>query len=181
MKFACLLANGFEETEAISVVDVLRRAHIEVDLVSLGELEVTGSHKISLRADKKWESMDDYDGVFCPGGQPGTNNLMNDPRVISFIQSMHQHHKWVTAICSAPLVLEKAGILTGKKMTSYPLQDLNHHFQDAFYLTDPVVKDGNIITSRGMGTAMHLGFAIVEACGIDSSALQKSTIFLGHL
>lgn len=181
MKFACLLANGFEETEAISVIDVLRRAKIEVDLVSIQELEVIGSHLIKVIADKKWIDMEGYDGVFCPGGQPGTNNLMNDPKVISFIQKMNTEQKWVTAICAAPLVFEKAGIIKGKKMTSYPLQDLDGHFKDAHYLEDPVVRDGNIITSRGMGTAMHLGFAIVEACGIDSIALQKSTIFLGKI
>jgi 4-methyl-5(b-hydroxyethyl)-thiazole monophosphate biosynthesis len=181
MKFACLLANGFEETEAISVIDVLRRANIEVDLVSISNLEVTGSHHIKLIADKVWENMEDYDGVFCPGGQPGTNNLMNDSRVISLIQSMHKKEKWITAICAAPLVLEKAGILVGKKVTSYPLQDLILHFQESIYCEDAVVRDGRIITSRGMGTAMHLGFAIIEACGMDSSALQKSTIFLGKL
>ena len=179
MKFACLLANGFEETEAISVIDVLRRAKIEVDLVSIADIEVIGSHQIKVIADKLWEDMEGYDGVFCPGGQTGTNHLMSDPRVIDLIQKMNRDQKWVTAICAAPMVLEKAGILKGKKMTSYPLQDLSSHFQDSVYLEDPIVKDGNIITSRGMGTAMHLGFAIVEACDLDSSALQKSTIFLG--
>lgn len=181
MKFACLLANGFEETEAISVIDVLRRAKIDVDLVSIQGVEVIGSHQIKLIADKEWKDMEDYDGVFCPGGQPGTNNLMNDPKVIELIQKMHVSNKWITAICAAPLVLEKAGILVGKKMTSYPLQDLGNHFQASIYFEDAVVRDGNILTSRGMGTAMHLGFAIVEACGLDSSALQKSTIFLGKI
>lgn len=181
MKFACLLADGFEETEAITVIDVLRRAKIDVDLVSIQDIEVTGSHQIKVVADKIWEDMEGYDGVFCPGGQPGTNHLMNDPKVIEFIQKMNHAHHWVTAICAAPMVLEKAGILKGKKMTSYPLQDLNSHFQDSIYLEEAVVRDGNILTSRGMGSAMHLGFAIVEACGFDSSALQNSTIFLGKV
>ncbi len=181
MKVAALLANGFEETEAISVIDILRRANITVDLVSIKDEVVESSHGIKLVADKLFEDMNQYDALFLPGGQPGTNNLKADTRVLSLVQDYVSQNKWVVAICAAPLVLEEAGVLNQKAITSYPMGDPKTIFPDAHYSEELVVKDGKIITSRGVGTALYLGFAFVEALGLDSTQLQKSTLFQGKL
>ncbi len=177
MKFACLLANGFEETEMITVVDLLRRSKIEVDLVSMGDLNVTGSHGIAVLADKLWEDMDHYDGLFLPGGQPGSTHLGNDERVIDLIQKYNKADKWLSAICAAPSVFAKANIIKGKKITSYPMPNVDELFKDAIYLEDFVVQDGKLITSRGVGTAQHLGLYLVEVLGYDAKALSDSILF----
>ena len=177
MKFACLLANGFEETEMITVVDLLRRAKIEIDLVSIGDLDVTGSHGIMVKADKLWEDMDQYDGLFLPGGQPGSTHLGNDERVINLIQKYNKEDKWLSAICAAPSVFAKANIIKGKRITSYPMSNINELFKEAIYLEDFVVQDGKLITSRGVGTALHFGTHLVEALGYDAKALRDSILF----
>ena len=177
MKFACLLANGFEETEMITVVDLLRRAKIEIDLVSIGDLNVTGSHGITVIADKLWTDMDQYDGLFLPGGQPGSTHLGNDERVINLIQEYNQEDKWLSAICAAPSVFAKADIIKGKRITSYPMSNINELFKEAIYSEDFVVQDGKLITSRGVGTAQHFGLHLVEALGYDAKTLSDSILF----
>lgn len=177
MKFACILANGFEETEAITVIDCLRRAGVSVDLVSIHELNVTGSHNISVVADKLIEDMDDYDGLFLPGGQPGSTHLGNNERVLDLVRSYVKQDKWVSAICAAPTVLSKAGVIKGRHLTSYPTSNVNGMFDEAIYHEDLVVVDGKLITSRSMGTALHLGIKLVEVLGLDSEKLSKSILF----
>lgn len=179
----CLLADGFEETEAIATIDVLRRAGCTVDLVSMNESRtVVGSHKITLTADRTWNSnLRDYDLLFLPGGQPGTNNLAADPRVLGMVREFYTTGKWVTAICAAPMVLAKAGILFDKNVTSYPTENQADIFRDAHYLEDLVVKDGKIITSRGVGTVFHFAYALVDALGLKSEPLKKAMLFnLAH-
>jgi len=177
MKFACILANGFEETEAITVVDCLRRAGITVDLVSINEINVKGSHGITVVADKLFVEMDNYDGLFLPGGQPGSTNLGNDERVLELVRNYSTMDKWISAICAAPTVLAKAGILDGKQMTSYPTSNENGVFDNAIYLDDLVVVDGKLITSRAMGTAIHLGLKLVQVLGYDANKLSNSILF----
>ncbi len=177
MKLACLLADGFEETEMITVVDLLRRAKIDVDLVSIGDLKVTGSHGIAVLADKLWEDMDAYDGLFLPGGQPGSTNLGNDERVIDLIQKYNQEGKWLSAICAAPSVFAKAEIIKGRRITSYPMSNIDELFKEAIYAEDFVVQDGKLITSRGVGTAQHFGLHLVEALGYDAKTLSDSILF----
>lgn len=177
MNVIALLAPGFEETEAIGTIDILRRANIHVDLVSIGSLEVTGSHGITVKADKRFESLEEYDALFIPGGQPGVTNLCSDNRVIQLIRTYHAQNKLIGAICAGPLALEKADILGGKNITSYPMKDRELHFKDAIYHEKNVVKDGNLLTSRGVGTVLEFGFAFVEALGLDSTGIQKSTLY----
>jgi protein deglycase len=177
MKFACLLANGFEETEAITVIDCLRRAGVEVDIVSIHEMNVKGSHGISVVADKLFSDMDHYDGLFLPGGQPGSTHLGNDERVLSLVRDYANKDKWISAICAAPTVLAKAGILVGKHVTSYPSANTNGIFDDSIYLEDLVVVDGKLVTSRAMGTAIHLGLKLVQVLGYDSHKLSQSILF----
>lgn len=176
-KIACLLADGFEETEAVATIDVLRRAGFEVDLVALHDKKVTSSHQIKLFADKHFEDMDGYDALFLPGGQPGTNNLAAEPKVLDLLRAYHREGKLIAAICAAPTVLAKAGILDGKQVTSYPSSNDGRIFAQAAYREDVVVRDGNILTSRGVGTVLPFAYAFVEALGYDSTRLQETMLY----
>ena len=177
MKFACLLANGFEETEAVTVIDCLRRAGVVVDLVSIHDIHVTGSHNITIVADKLFENMSDYDGLFLPGGQPGSTHLGNDERVLDIVREYVKQDKWVSAICAAPTVLAKANVIKGKHLTSYPTSNVNGAFDEAIYQDDLVVVDGKMVTSRAMGTALHLGIKLVQLLDLDSNKLSNSILF----
>lgn len=177
MKIAALLANGFEETEAIATIDILRRAGFQVDMLSIHDKIVTGSHQIPVVADALLKDAQFYDALFLPGGQPGTTNLANDQRVIKLVQTFAAADKPIGAICAAPLVLEKAGILANRRMTSYPMKDAAHQFADAQYLEETVVLDGKLLTSRGVGTVLPFAFAFVELLGKSSADLQKSVVY----
>lgn len=156
------LARGFEEVEAVTVIDLLRRADIEVVVAGLTETDVMGAHGLIIQADQRFKNINwrVFDGIILPGGMPGAENLRQDKNIISLIQEFDARDKLVAAICAAPIVLKGAGILEGKKLTSYP------SFADEFtryeYLEDPVVIDDNIITSRGPATAMNFALSIIE-------------------
>ena len=160
---AICMADGCEEIEALTVVDVLRRAGIKIDMLSISDsLNVKGSHGIEFKADYLMTERNslDYDGIVLPGGMPGTTNLEANTLVQNALKKQFNEGKLVAAICAAPSILGKNGIANGKKVTSYP------GFEDAFprstYVTDSVVTDGNVITSRGMGTAIDFALAIIE-------------------
>ena len=157
------LATGFEEIEAVTIGDILRRGNVPVQYVSLtGNLRVTGSHGITLQADIGWEGSDFENGelIALPGGMPGTRHLAQHQGLLEKIREFHGQGKWVTALCAAPLVLAEAGILKGKKATIYP--GMEDELGDALFQEDRVVLDGNIITSRGPGTAMEFALALLE-------------------
>ena len=119
---AVLLAPGFEEIEAITVIDVLRRADVQVTVAGLVEGAITGSHEITVLPDKSLDQIqpDGFDMVVLPGGLPGTDHLREDPRVITFVQEMAKAGKHTCAICAAPIVLKAAGVANGKAVTSHP-------------------------------------------------------------
>lgn len=176
-KVACLLADGFEETEAIQTVDILRRAHVHVDLISINNQVVTGSHNIQVVADMVMsDSLDQYDMILLPGGQPGTDNLKNDSRVILAIQQFDANKKWLAAICAAPIVLDHAGVLINKKVTSHPAV-IEGNFRQSNYLNKEVVLDGHVITSRGVGTSPAFAFTILELFNIDSQPFKEAMMF----
>lgn len=157
------LAPGCEEIEAVTVIDILRRAGIEVTTAGLTEGVVRASRGTVLLPDVTLDEAlkKDYDMVVLPGGMPGSEHLNNDGRVIALLQRMAAAGKFVTAICAAPMALHAAGILEKKRATSYPgvLDELpGSHV----YLEDAVVVDGNIATSRGPGTAMDFALTLVE-------------------
>jgi len=161
-----LLAQGFEEIEAVTVIDVLRRAGI--DVVTLGVsgggpdgLEITGSHGIAVRAEETIDAgaQENWDMVILPGGMPGAVNLREHPLAQSLIKRQHQSGRRIGAICAAPIALAAAGVLQGKKATSYP--GFENELRGATFLTNTVVRDGNIVTSRGPGTAFAFAFEIV--------------------
>jgi protein deglycase len=154
------LANGFEEIEAVTVIDVLRRANVEVVVGSLAGDMVEGAHGLQLAADRPLAAVAaaDFDAIVLPGGQPGSRNLRADDRVRELVQALARAGKIVAAICAAPTVLEAAGVLQGKRATAFPGEEL----PSADYSFDRVVEDGNVITSRAAGTAMEFALTLVR-------------------
>lgn len=161
-KVLVLLADGFEEVETMSIVDVLRRAEIETVLAGLHRMPILGSRGVKVVPDALLDSIqsDDFDMLVLPGGQPGTDNLNADPRVQELLKQFMNKRKNIAAICAAPLVLANAGILDGRHVTSYP--SYKDSLGQVHYEEKNVVSDGNILTSRGPGTALHFALAIVE-------------------
>ncbi|XFO68736.1 Protein/nucleic acid deglycase 3 [Sporomusa silvacetica DSM 10669] len=164
MKVLLHLADGFEEIEAISVVDILRRAGITIQMVSImGKREVTGAHNITVIADVLYESVEysDVDMIILPGGSQGTQIMDKHAGLNEQLVRAVEQGKWVAAICAAPAILGKLGLLKGKSATCYP--GLEQHLQDAdTSMPDSTIIDGNIITSRGPGTSPHFALTIVE-------------------
>jgi 4-methyl-5(b-hydroxyethyl)-thiazole monophosphate biosynthesis len=155
----CLLVDGFEEIETVTPVDVLRRAGIEVTIAALADKTATGKHGMQLVADTTLDEVDasDFDLLLIPGG-PGVAALRRDGRPAKLAAKFAAKHKPVAAICAAPLVLLDAGLLAGKKFTAY------HSVREELGggLDERVVIDGQIITSRGAGTALDFSLAIVN-------------------
>ena len=163
MKTALVLfAEGSEELEAITVVNILRRGGINVTLAGLSSGVLRGSRGVNVMPDTTLEMalQNDFDMIVLPGGQPGTNHLKADPRVLKLVQKMAQQGKYVTAICAAPSVLATAGLLNDKQATSFPgsLTPFPHVKQQHA----AVIEDGKFITSRGPGTAMDFALTLVE-------------------
>lgn len=161
-KLAIFMADGCEEIEGLTVVDLLRRAAIPVDMIAIGaETRVVGSHGIAFEADITADTADwsSYGGVILPGGMPGTTRLKESEVVRKTVKDFDAQGKLVAAICAAPTVLADCGILTGHRATCYP--GCEAEFSGVEYSADSVVLDGHILTSRGMGTAIPFGLAIV--------------------
>jgi len=161
-KVLVMLAQGCEEIEAITVIDILRRAAINVTSAGLDDLPVLASRGVMLLPDTTLDLalQRDFDMIVLPGGQPGTDNLKADKRLIALLQNMARDGKQVAAICAAPSVLAAAGLLNGRRATCYPtcLDD----YPEVSLQTDAVVEDGNLITSRSPGTAMDFALTLVE-------------------
>jgi len=159
------LAQGCEELEAITIIDLLRRAEIEVVAAGLDDQPVTASQGTVIVPDMSLDEAlaQEFDMVVLPGGLPGADNLDADARIHDILKAMADSGKFVGAICAAPNVLANAGLLSGKQATSYPgfLDKLN--LDDVTYTGGAVERDGKVITSRGPGTAMDFGLAIIEA------------------
>lgn len=170
-KIAICMAPGCEEIEGLAVVDILRRANMTIDMISITDsLEVTGSHHVTFMADRLLADVDwnAYDGIVLPGGIPGTPNLGACKGVTDTIKQFAKQGKLVAAICAAPGVLGQNGLLEGKKATSYP--GFDEEMMGCVYLQDNVVVDGNLITSRGMGTAIDFSLAIVAYLSDEKTA-----------
>jgi 4-methyl-5(b-hydroxyethyl)-thiazole monophosphate biosynthesis len=161
-RVAVILADGFEEVEALAIIDVLRRAEIETVVAGLHDGVITSARKVKVVPDTVIDTVkaDDFDMIVLPGGQPGADNLNADPRVKELLTSFCQKGKLTGAICAAPIVLASAGLLQGKRATSYP--SYKDRLGGAKYEEKSVVVDGNLLTSRGPGTALAVGLAIVE-------------------
>ncbi len=158
-----LLAEGFQEPEAVTVVDLLRRAEIQIVTAGLNEGPVRSARGLRILPDTSLDDVDAgrFDMVVLPGGQPGTDNLAADTRVRKIIQDMHEGGKYTAAICAAPYVLSEAGVLGEKRATSYPTfqEKLKAH---EIMKDERVVTDGKVITSQGPGTAIEFALTLVE-------------------
>ena len=154
-KVFVFLADGFEEIEGLTVVDMLRRAEIPTVTVSIGSSRnIIGAHRIEVEADIMFHEVLEAEGAMyvLPGGMPGTLHLKDHEGLGKLLQKAYKNEKYLAAICAAPTVFEKYGFLEGRKATSYPAME--EELKSADYQTDKVVVDGKIITSRGMGTAI---------------------------
>ncbi|MBU1084448.1 MAG: DJ-1 family glyoxalase III [Candidatus Omnitrophota bacterium] len=158
-----ILADGFEETEAVTVIDVLRRSEINVTIAGLVSAVVTGGHNISIKCDKIIEECKGpYDALILPGGTPGAENLASSEKVKEMISSMKEKGKIIAAICASPaIVLAPIGILDRKKATCYPGMERGFS-SNVIFTGEDVVQDGRIITSKGVGTALVFALKIAE-------------------
>lgn len=176
-KVAVLMADGFEEVEALGVVDILRRAEVDVDTVSIKEEQVViSSRNIPVRADKTLTDMDYYDMIVIPGGA-GAWTLRDDDRIISLIKKYDHEERYIAAICAGPMALGKAGVITNKKVTSYPGEEIESYLKAGKYVEEEVVVDGHIITSRGPATAFAFAYKLLDVLGIDSSSLKHGMLY----
>jgi len=183
-KVLVMLADGFEEVEALTVVDYLRRMDVVCDICSImSSKKVKGAHNISIEADIKLDDVlghNEYDGIILPGGMPGATNLRDNDEVIKLVQEFNENNKLIAAICAAPIILEKAGIIEGKDLTSYP--GFEEDLRVGNYKEDLVVQDGNIITGRGPAVAVYFALYIVEyLVGKDKKESLKKDILLDEV
>lgn len=181
MSKACIfLADGFEEIEGLTVVDILRRAGVEIHMVSItGETKVTGSHGIEIKCDTciGQENFSETELFVLPGGMPGTKNLGACKALTELLTASFETGKKLAAICAAPSVLGDLGILKGKKVCCYP--GFEEHLTGAQVVFDQVAQDGNVTTSRGMGTAIPFALSLVSQMVSEEKAqeLAQSIIF----
>lgn len=159
------LAQGCEELEAVTVIDLLRRAGINVVTAGLDTEAVTASRGVRIIPDTDLDTalQQEYDMVVLPGGLPGADHLDNDPRVRELLVKMANSEKFTAAICAAPKVFASAGLLDGKSATSYPGIFDQLDVADFTFVDEPVVTDGKVITSRGPGTAMDFALQLIES------------------
>lgn len=157
-----LLASGFEEIEATTVVDVLRRCGVEVVVAGIEPQVIEGAHGMKLVSDISIDeiNVEEFEAVICPGGNPGYLNLRKDSRVLAMIKEAFDSNKLVAAICAAPAVLAEAGILRGRNCTIYPGMETELEKGGGKPQKDLVVEDGNIITSQGPATALLFAFRV---------------------
>lgn len=164
MKIAVFLANGFEEIEAVSIIDVLRRGEQSVDTISIGEtIEVKGAHNICMKSDYLMSDveneLDSYDMLILPGGMPGTNHLNDHEGLRKVLVRFDRDKKYIGAICAAPSVLGELGILDGKKATCYP--GYESRLKGCKVEDDNVVVSDHIITGKGAGVAIKFALQIL--------------------
>lgn len=172
------LADGFEEVEGLTVVDLLRRAGIEIDMVSImGRKEITGARKIPVLADKLFEEQDDPDVIVLPGGMPGTLHLKAHEGLADLIRKADKEGKLLAAICAAPTIYGEMGLLEGKNATCYP--GMEDKLLGANWQEQPVVVGGNFVTSRGVGTAIAFALTLVTILKDEETAksLANSIVY----
>ncbi len=171
-------ANGFEEVEAIAALDVIRRAQIEIKSVGINDKIITGSHGISIVCDMMAADISDFgnvDGIILPGGMPGTTNLFENDTVHEVIDFCSANNKLLCAICAAPLILGRKDLLAGKKAVCFP--GFEDELKGASVSDEFVCTDGNVITAKGMGSAVNFGVEIVAYFkGREFADTLKSTL-----
>ena len=179
-KIAVMLADGFEDIEALATVDILRRAGMEVDMVSIKDELVTSAHNVIVKADKLiGNDIENYDMIVCPGGLPGAEYLSKCELLINTIRKFdNMDNKYIAAICASPaMVLSAAGIEVDRYITSYPGEDFENMLEKANYVEELVVVDGNLITSRGPATTFLFVYKLVDILGGNSKALKNGMLW----
>lgn len=176
MKYCMILGQGFEEVEALAPLDLLRRANVEVDTYGVDGEWISGRTRVPMKADKIFHEANDidvsaYDGILLPGG-PGVDALVDNAGLIQVIQAFHAQGKLIFAICAAPRLLDRAGLLQGRRYTCFPAA--RSAIQSGEHCEDSVVVDGKIITSRGMGTAIDAGLKLVEVIVSSEEARKQA-------
>lgn len=179
-KVYVFLADGLEMIEGLTVVDIMRRANIEVATVSIKNTkEVVSSHNVTIQADLIFEEADfsEADMLVLPGGMPGTTNLGAYEPLTELLKTFYEKGGKIAAICAAPSVFGKLGFLNERKATSYP--GFEEELCGAKIVTEPVVTDGNVTTSRGMGTAIEFALSLVSQLQSSETAekIAKSIIY----
>ncbi|BDR60862.1 DJ-1 family glyoxalase III [Lactobacillus xylocopicola] len=179
---AVVFADGCEEVEGLSIVDVLRRLDVQVDMVGLASTQITGAHQISLTCAKIIDnSLLDYDLVALPGGKSGAENLRDSQQLRELMVKRNQTGQWVAAMCAAPIALARYGILNGADYTCYPgferqtKKDApSGHYRENITVTDKVHQ---VITSRGPATAWAFAYAIGDALDLDTQDLKHVMLY----
>ena len=175
-KVAIILAEGFEEIEALATADILIRAGIKTDLISIDKQEVIGVHGITVKSDKiiNYE-IKEYDMIILPGGLPGATNLAENDLLIEIIKEFNKNeNKYIAAICASPAtVLSKAGIEKDRYITSYPAKEFEDLLKEANYVDELVVVDGNLITSRGPATTFLFAYKLVDILNKDNKTSEE--------
>ena len=175
-RVAVLMAEGYEEGETLTIVDLLRRGGLECHTFSFNEEFVRGMHGMYVKADKYFnDEIKKYDMLVLPGGRPGGQNLLENQDVISLVQYFNEHHQYIAAMCSGTVVLEKANVIKGKKVTGYT------GYQDKLvsgdFVNEVAIFDQNIVTSQGPATPYPFSFKILEVFGKDVTEMKKGLMY----
>ena len=175
-KAALITAYGCEESETLTIADILRRAELTCDMVSLEGLQFEGAHHITMKADRVLsDDIADYDMIILPGGYGGTDEMLASVKLRDILVSMNEKGKMIAAICAAPQVLDKAGLLEGKNFTCYPgVKDL---VKSGTWLDQAVVDDGNITTGIGPAFVYEFAYHLADLLGADSETVKKRMVF----
>lgn len=175
-KIAVLMAEGYEEGETLTIVDILRRAGLTCDTFYFGDKLVKGMHGIYVEGDKPFgEEVKEYDMVVLPGGRPGGQNLKENPDVIAMVQYFNRNNKYIAAMCSGTVVLSDAKVIEGKEVTGYV--GYAEKLIGGIFKDQVVVADQNLVTSQGPATPYPFAYKIAEIFGKDTSALRKKMLY----
>ena len=176
-KVAVITAQGCEEGETLTIVDILRRAEIPCEMVGLGSQEIAGTHHITMRCDTVFDgTLDEYDMVVLPGGYGGSDAMRDSEELVAALRVADERGAWICAICAAPEALGRAGLLEGKRFTCYPgVKDQIEN--PGTWVDAPVVQDGNIITGQGPAFAYAFAYALVDVLGYDALTVQNRMIY----
>lgn len=174
-----ILAPGFEEIEALTPIDMLRRAGVSVTVAGINSTEITGAHDITVKCDKEISELihHPFDGVILPGGNPGTPNLLESDAVLEIVNRSHKDNKVIAAICAAPMVLDKATVLTNKKFTCYPGTEKN--IKHGTFSNEKVIIDGNLVTARSLADSIDFSLAVISQLTpeYDCEILKKQIVY----
>lgn len=173
---AVLMAQGFEEGETVTIVDILRRAGIDCATFYFDQEFVTGMHGVKVKADRPFgPEVQEFDAVILPGGRPGGANLLANPEVLEMVRCFDRENKYVAAMCSGTLVLAAAGVIQGKRVTGYTGYETK--LTGGIFVSDVVAVDGNIVTSQGPATPYPFAYKIAELLGEKVEDLKEKMLY----